>query len=93
MALAWPSSLPNPFSSSSSSQPKISTSKDTNALLDYVHSVPHTQLILGSAVFGALTLYGGTRVYKGTFRRIQNVDWVTPNVLGGKRWVRGVVTR
>ncbi|TCD62835.1 putative endonuclease lcl3 [Steccherinum ochraceum] len=55
-------------------------------------SLPPSLLLLSAFVIGSSTTLAGTYVYRRFFRRIPNVDWVTPELLGGKRWVKGYVT-
>lgn len=43
-------------------------------------------------VGGAITL-GGRSVFVRNFRRIPNAEWVNPDMLARKRWIKGYVTR
>ncbi|KAF5341528.1 hypothetical protein D9758_012568 [Tetrapyrgos nigripes] len=50
---------------------------------------------LGLALGSAVSLLGGIaghRLYARYFRRIQNSNWITPDILHKKRWIKGVVT-
>lgn len=52
------------------------------------------QVVAASAfVAGIATIGISHRIYRTQFRRIRNSDWVTPDILERKKWIRGVVTR
>jgi hypothetical protein len=51
------------------------------------------EIAITVALSGAAAAYGGRYLYKRYFRRIQNSEYVTPNVLAKKQWIRGYVTR
>ncbi|KAK0459786.1 uncharacterized protein EV420DRAFT_1537723 [Desarmillaria tabescens] len=59
------------------------------AMLD---QYPTEVLVFSAFAVGAVTTFGGRRIYTRYFRRIQNSDWVTPDMIARKRWVKGVVT-
>jgi hypothetical protein len=86
MAPAWPFGVAPPTSSD-----------DDHTLLGQLTSalspVPPLTLAAGAVVVGAAAAMGGSRFYSRNFRRIPDAHWVTPDMLGGKRWVRGYVTR
>ena len=42
---------------------------------------------------GSATALGASSVYRRFFKRIKNAEWITPELLGGKRWITGIVTR
>lgn len=54
---------------------------DTNATIAIA-------FLLGSAI-----ALGASSVHRRFFKRIKNAEWITPDLLGGKRWITGVVTR
>jgi hypothetical protein len=56
-------------------------------------SRPVAYLVLSGFVLGSVSTLGATFVYRRYFRRLRTAEWVTPDVLQQKRWVRGVVTR
>ncbi|KAK0483683.1 hypothetical protein IW261DRAFT_1464535 [Armillaria novae-zelandiae] len=58
----------------------------------YIDQYPTEVLVCSAFAIGAVTTFGGRRVYTRYFRRIQNGDWVTPDMIARKRWVKGVVT-
>ncbi|RPD53641.1 SNase-domain-containing protein [Lentinus tigrinus ALCF2SS1-7] len=101
--LPWSSSS----SSNSSSIPSSSASKalredvdkvkktleeDKAALIARLSSIPPH--ILGSSAFVAGLVFGlgAQYVYARYLRRIPNADWVTPDILARRRWIKGYVT-
>jgi hypothetical protein len=56
-------------------------------------SRPAAYLVLCSFFLGSVSTLGATFVYRRYFRRLRTAEWVTPDILQQKRWVRGVVTR
>ena len=44
-------------------------------------------------LLGSATALGASSVYRRFFKRIKNAEWITPDLLGGKRWITGIVTR
>jgi hypothetical protein len=44
-------------------------------------------------LFGSATALGASSVYRRFFKRIKNAEWITPDLLGRKRWITGIVTR
>lgn len=55
-------------------------------------SRPVAYLVLSGFFLGSVSTLGVTFVYRRYFRRLRTAEWVTPDVLRRKRWVRGVVT-
>ncbi|KAG2079665.1 SNase-domain-containing protein [Suillus discolor] len=55
-------------------------------------SRPAAYLVLSGIFLGSVSTLGATSVYRRYFRRLRTAEWVTPDVLRRKRWVRGVVT-
>ncbi|KAG1750368.1 uncharacterized protein EDB91DRAFT_1217039 [Suillus paluster] len=53
---------------------------------------PAAYLILSGFFLGSVSTLGATFVYRRYFRRLRTAEWVTPDILQRKRWVRGVVT-
>ena len=53
---------------------------------------PSLLLALGTAL-GAAGALGTRRAYVRYLKRLPNGDWVTPDVIRGKRWIKGYVTR
>lgn len=49
-------------------------------------------LVLSGFFLGSVSTLGVTFVYRRYFRRLRTAEWVTPDILRRKRWVRGVVT-
>jgi hypothetical protein len=44
-------------------------------------------------LLGSATALGASIVYGRFFKRIRSSEWITPDLLGRKRWITGVVTR
>ena len=44
-------------------------------------------------LLGSATAVGAFTVYRRYFKRIRNAQWITPDLLGRKRWITGIVTR
>ncbi|KAG1849531.1 SNase-domain-containing protein [Suillus subluteus] len=55
-------------------------------------SRPAAYLVLSGFLLGSVSTLGVTFVYRRYFRRLRTAEWVTPDILQRKRWVRGVVT-
>jgi endonuclease YncB( thermonuclease family) len=55
-------------------------------------SRPAAYLVLSGFFLGSVSTLGATFVYRRYFRRLRTAEWVTPDILQRKRWVRGVVT-
>ena len=53
---------------------------------------PSLLLALGTAL-GAAGALGTRRAYVRYLKRLPNGDWVTPDVIRSKRWIKGYVTR
>ncbi|TRM63161.1 hypothetical protein BD626DRAFT_495720 [Schizophyllum amplum] len=58
----------------------------------FVGDLPPEQLAFAAFAAGSLCLAAGYRVHKRYFRRIQNADWVRPDLLARKEWMKGRVT-
>ena len=56
-------------------------------------SLPPPQLAAITLLVGGVTTLGGRYVYARHFRRIPNAEWVNPDMLARKRWIKGYVTR
>lgn len=52
-----------------------------------------TPYTLVAFISGAMLGAGGTFVWRRWLVRIRTAEWVTPDILARKRWVKGVVTR
>jgi hypothetical protein len=57
-----------------------------------LETVPTPVLAVSAFALGAVITTSGARVYRRYFRRLQNSDWITPDVFVKKRWVKGMVT-
>lgn len=44
-------------------------------------------------LLGSTTALGASAIYRRFFKRIKGAEWITPDLLGRKRWITGVVTR
>jgi len=55
--------------------------------------VPRLVLVAGSLALGGVLTTVFIRFHGHRFSRLQNGEWVTPDWLNGKRWVKGVVVR
>lgn len=53
---------------------------------------PHI-LVLTAFILGGTAALGANYVYARNFRRIANGEWVTPEMLARRRWIKGYVTR
>lgn len=67
---------------------------------DYVSSIKQNSkkyppYALGISAFaaGVVSIAVARKIHVRYFQRIQNSDWITPDVFERKRWVKGVVTR
>ncbi|KAF6749570.1 nuclease [Ephemerocybe angulata] len=56
-------------------------------------SVPRLALAVGCFTLGGIVTTALVRFHGHRFKRLRNADWLTPDVLDGKRVVKGVVTR
>jgi len=66
-------------------------SKEENVKERY--SNPRFGFVLGAGVvIGIVGTLVMKRVDARYFRRIPNSDWITPDILGKERWLKGVVT-
>lgn len=83
--------LPWPLGSSSSSETKHSPT--TQSVSDLTRDVPVPVLAASLVLAGGVVVLGGTRLHKRYWRRLVNGEWVTPDVIARKKWIRGYVTR
>ena len=56
--------------------------------LDITVIVAFVAFLLGSA-----TALGTSSIYRRCFKRLASAEWITPNILGRRPWITGVVTR
>jgi hypothetical protein len=49
--------------------------------------------IVFAFLLGSATALGASTVYGRFYKRIRSSEWITPDLLGRKRWITGVVTR
>jgi hypothetical protein len=84
----------NPFDNFSSNardsnnlQPSLSVQ-----VQDELRRLPPGVVAVTCFALGSLTTVGVTLVYKRYGRRLQNSDWITPDILARKKWIKGVVT-
>ncbi|RDX49048.1 staphylococcal nuclease [Lentinus brumalis] len=94
--IPWSSVSPPPSESavkkSAVAQLKETLEEDQAALLARLSSIPPP--ILGSTTFAVGVLFGlgAQYVYARYLRRIPNAEWVTPDMLARRRWIKGYVT-
>lgn len=93
------SRMSNPWSlpwrkqdSTSTSQPNHFAEFLTNSVTQF-EALPPSVVVLTTFTLGSATAMSAAMIYRRFGRRIRNVDWVTPEVLSRKRWIKGVVTR
>ncbi len=101
--LPWSSSsLPDPKKSSPVTRKQVEHAADdftkiTHELAASVYAraaaLPTPLLILSTFALGGTTALGARYVYARKFRRVANGEWVTPQMLARKRWIKGYVTR
>ena len=46
-----------------------------------------------SFLLGSASALGVSFVYRRFFKRIKDAEWITPDLVGRKRWITGIVTR
>ncbi len=51
------------------------------------------EAFIAGGVVSTTSLFVLARVSVRYFRRVPNADWITPNMLGGRRWMKGYVTK
>lgn len=56
-------------------------------------ALPPPLLILSTFALGGTTALGARYVYARNFKRVANGEWVTPQMLARRRWIKGYVTR
>ncbi len=96
----WPSKPAND-SKDSDDTPLLITPAGTISYSKYglqnlktqLESTPTPLLVLVAFGLGLTGALGGKRLYARYGRRLQNGDWVTPDIFAKKRWIRGIVTR
>ncbi|KAL1742055.1 hypothetical protein HDZ31DRAFT_84401 [Schizophyllum fasciatum] len=59
---------------------------------DFLGDLPSEHLALAAFAAGSLSLAAAYLVHRRYFRRIPNADWVSPNHLARKNWIKGRVT-
>ena len=57
---------------------------------DRLKDVP-PEIIIGSALLGAIGMKYCSKFYARYARRYPTIDWITPDVLSKKRWLKGRV--
>ncbi|EIW56856.1 SNase-domain-containing protein [Trametes versicolor FP-101664 SS1] len=55
-------------------------------------ALPPPLLILSTFALGGTTALGARYVYARNFKRVANGEWVTPQMLARRRWIKGYVT-
>ncbi|OSD03841.1 SNase-domain-containing protein [Trametes coccinea BRFM310] len=89
----WSSEPSNPTGSNSNTSRQVDDNHDLIAALDAkASSVPPHLLILSAFVVGSATALAANYVYVRHVKRIPNAEWVTPEMLTKRRWVKGYVT-
>jgi len=56
-------------------------------------SHPALYYVLSGFILGSTSTLGAAFVYRRVFMRLRTAEWVTPDVLERRKWVKGVVTR
>ncbi|EMD32806.1 hypothetical protein CERSUDRAFT_143387 [Gelatoporia subvermispora B] len=64
----------------------------TSALDARLASLPPHLVALSAFLLGGASALTARHAYARYFRRIPNSDWVTPDILAKRRWVKGYVT-
>ncbi|KAA1467022.1 hypothetical protein DENSPDRAFT_831977 [Dentipellis sp. KUC8613] len=54
--------------------------------------LPPEALLVAAFVLGGATAIAAGAVYKRFFKRIPNSEWITPDILAHRRWIKGTVT-
>ncbi|ETW79608.1 hypothetical protein HETIRDRAFT_459646 [Heterobasidion irregulare TC 32-1] len=65
---------------------------DLKRLRTGLQTIPTETLVVSAIVLGSVTTLGSTALYRRFFKRIPTSEWITPNILKKKRWIKGVVT-
>jgi hypothetical protein len=52
-----------------------------------------TIVALVAFLLGSATALGTFSIYHRRFKRLASAEWITPNILGRRPWITGVVTR
>ncbi|KAI0742461.1 SNase-domain-containing protein [Daedaleopsis nitida] len=84
----------NPAPSTKTSQEDLTErmKKEKDDLVAQALSLPPHYLLAIALLAGGTTALGARYVYVRQFRRIPNAEWVNPDMLARKRWVKGYVT-
>lgn len=61
-------------------------------LREKLEQVPAPLLALTAFALGSAVTVSTTLLYARYGKRLRNSDWITPNVIARKRWIKGVVT-
>ena len=71
--------------------------KKPDTLLEVVDaktaSIPRHMLLLAAFALGIASTLTTTVAYRRLFKRIPNGEWVTPDMLAKRRWLKGKVVR
>lgn len=60
---------------------------------EYLNSLPLKYQLGITFASGVIMTSCTARVYRRYLRRIRNSEWVTPDIIKKKRWLKGKVTR
>ncbi|KAI0632698.1 hypothetical protein C8Q77DRAFT_1059037 [Trametes polyzona] len=91
--IPWSSGSKPPNKDTSKEFKNVSNANDLVAVLDArAAAFPPHLLALTAFLLGGATALGGSYVYVRHFRRILNGEWVTPEMLAKRRWIKGYVT-
>ncbi|KAF9446578.1 staphylococcal nuclease [Macrolepiota fuliginosa MF-IS2] len=88
----WPRKPADNANSKKDTQVTQEVKEDLRSLESQLNSIPphvRTLISYGLVATGAV---GSVFLHRRYVRRIKNADWVTPDLLAKKRWIRGVVT-
>ncbi|KAI0063542.1 SNase-domain-containing protein [Artomyces pyxidatus] len=96
-SLSWPSwskstsadppepAKPPPYLTEDSNEFPLTLPEDLKAL-------PAETLVLAAFLVGSASTLAAAAVHKRYVKRIPNSEWITPDIMGRKRWIKGVVT-
>lgn len=62
-------------------------------LAAYTDTLSPEEVAFAAFATGAVSTALTTVVYKRYFKRIPSAEWLTPNILARKRWIKGRVVR
>jgi hypothetical protein len=84
-----------PFSSSAprSSSPPDAYITRFNEQCKQLGIPPSAAVGAGAFTAGVVAIVAGRKIHSRYFKRIQNSDWVTPDVFQRRKWLKGVATR